>query len=112
MNFDCGELPVEDTILAADIEPNGYFWEGVLRYLAPSLSEDVEFDSEAGMFCIYGDAEVLAQARGHLEPYLTDSAAIARLIEEAEASGFDLENSESDTVEDRTPFLRNLFRRR
>lgn len=110
--FDCGDLPVDDVLLAADIEPNGYFWEGVLRFLAPPLSADIEFDSEADMFCIYGDAQLLVQARGHLEPYLTDPTAIARLIEEAQAAGFDLEDSEPEPSGERKSFFGRLWRRR
>lgn len=73
-------------------EPNGYFWEGVLEYLAPGLLAQVELDPEAGMFCARGDRAVLTQLREELEQYLGDPERIARLIREAEASGFQFDD--------------------
>jgi hypothetical protein len=35
--FGCGNLPADAAVLAAGHEPNGYFWEGVLQYLAGGL---------------------------------------------------------------------------
>lgn len=92
--FNCGGLPVEDRVQAAGMEANGYLWEGVLRFLAPDLSTRLEFDSESGMFCVYGSAELLEQARSHLTPYLSDPDRISELIEQARTAGFDLEDSE------------------
>jgi hypothetical protein len=48
--FGCGDLPADAAVLAAGHEPNGYFWEGVLQYLAGGLLTQVELDPEAGMF--------------------------------------------------------------
>jgi hypothetical protein len=94
--FDCGELPVDEVVMSKEMEPNGYFWEGVLRFTDPALSDGVDFDSEAGMFCVYGCASVLEQVRDLMEPYLTDPAKITSLIERAELEGFDLEDSEPE----------------
>lgn len=111
LSFDCGELPVEDTVLAAGIEPNGYFWEGALRFLEPSLSQNIEFDSEAGMFCVYGSEIDLLRARETLQPYLTDVQAVTLLIQRAEGGGFDLEDSEPEEPPTRTSFLARLLGR-
>ena len=32
LSFPCGELPADEAVVAADHEPNGYFWEGVAQY--------------------------------------------------------------------------------
>lgn len=110
--FYCGELPVDDTIIAADMEPNGYFWEGVLRFADPSLSEGLEFDSEADMFCVYGNSSDLAAVRELIEPLLTDTVKIRDLIERAETADFDLEDSEPIDPEPRRSLFSRLFGRR
>jgi hypothetical protein len=60
--FKRGDLPADVAVLAAGHEPNGYFWEGVLQYLAGGLLTQVELDPEAGMFCVRGDRAVLGPA--------------------------------------------------
>jgi hypothetical protein len=44
------------------------------------------------MFCARGDHAVLGQLREELEEYLDDPGRIARLIREAEASGFQFDD--------------------
>jgi Immunity protein 51 len=90
--FGCGDLPAGTAVLAAGHGPNGYFWEGVLQYLAGGLLTQVELDPEAGMFCARGDRAVLGQLHEELEEYLDDPERIARLIREAEASGFQFDD--------------------
>ncbi len=92
LTFACGELPADAAIFAAGHEPNGYFWEGVVEYLAGSLLSRIELDPEAGMFCARGDRALLAQLREELAGYLDDPERIARLIREAEASGFQFDD--------------------
>ena len=89
LSFDCGDLPVDDVVVAAGHEPNGYFWEGVAQLVAPDLVTQLELDSEGGMFCAYGPRGVLEGLRRLLKPYLEDGPRIARLIATAESSGFD-----------------------
>jgi hypothetical protein len=38
-------------------EPNGYFWEGVARYLAeaPALADRILYDPEGSMFYAYAE---------------------------------------------------------
>ena len=44
------------------------------------------------MFCARGDRAVLDQLREELEEYLDDPESIARLITEAESSGFQFDD--------------------
>src|SRR5215467_12558274 len=37
LTFECGYLPADAAIFATGHQPNGYFWEGVVEYLAGSL---------------------------------------------------------------------------
>lgn len=87
-----GICPADGAVLAAGHEPNGYFREGVLQYLAGGLLTQVELDPEAGMSCVRGDRAVLGQLREELEEYLDDPERIARLITEAESSGFQFDD--------------------
>ena len=63
-----------------------------LQYLAGGLLTQVELDPEAGMFCVMGDRAVLGQLREELEEYLDAPERIARLITEAESSGFQFDD--------------------
>ena len=110
LSFSCGELPVDEVVLAAGMVPDGYFWEGVLRFLDPSLADTVELDSESYLFAAHASASVLERVRALMLPYATDPAEMAALIGRAEAAGFDLEDSEPDEPE-RTSFLRRLLGR-
>ena len=88
LSFDCGDLPADPAVTAAGHEPNGYFWEGVVTYLAPELADALELDSEAGMFSAAGQRAQLEQLRGVLEPVLSSSAETAAVIARAESAGF------------------------
>jgi hypothetical protein len=44
------------------------------------------------MFCVRGDRTVLGRLREELEEYLDDPERIARLITEAESSGFQFDD--------------------
>ena len=92
LTFACGDLPADAAVIAAGHEPNGYFWEGVAQYIAAGLLSQVELDCEAGMFCARGDRAVLGQLREEPAGYLDSPEKIARLIREAEASGFQFDD--------------------
>jgi hypothetical protein len=92
LSFSCGDLPVDDAVIAAGHEPNGYFWEGVARYVAPDLMAELELDSEGSMFCAYGGRGVLERLRRLLKPYLEDPAKITKLIGDAEAAGVEFDD--------------------
>jgi immunity protein 51 of polymorphic toxin system len=92
LSFTCGELPADDAVIAADHEPNGYFWEGVAQFLAPDVAAVVEFDSEGSMFCAYGDRGPLARLQQVLEPCLADPARVRQVIRDATAAGFEFDD--------------------
>lgn len=92
LTFYCGELPADEAITSAGHEPNGYFWEGVVQYLAPELAVQLELDSEAGMVAAEGDRVVLEQLQVLIDPYLEDGARVAAVIREAEAAGFQFDD--------------------
>jgi hypothetical protein len=90
--FPCGDLPVDDAVLAADHEPNGYFWEGVAQFLAPDVASVLEFDSDGSQFCVRGDRGPLARLQQVLEPYLSDPRRVAQVIQDATAAGFEFDD--------------------
>lgn len=92
LTFYCGDLPCDESIVASGHEPNGYFWEGMVEYLAPTLAEELELDSEAGMFAAYAPRATLEQLQALLSPYLDDGALLAAAIKEAEGSGFEFDD--------------------
>ena len=88
VTFDCGELPADEAVEAVGHTPNGYFWEGLLQYVAPDLVQRIELDSEAGMFAAYGDPADLDRIVALLGPYLDDGERVAAEVRRAEAAGF------------------------
>ncbi|MEU0625358.1 Imm51 family immunity protein [Streptomyces rubiginosohelvolus] len=54
LTWDVGGLAADAAVVAAGHEPNGYFWEGLVRFASPNIVEHVDFDSKAGMFCAVG----------------------------------------------------------
>jgi hypothetical protein len=92
LTFSCGDLPADGAIRAAGYEPNGYFWEGIVRYLAPNLADDLELDSEAGTFSALGSHAALEETRGLIDPYLDDGERVAAVIRKAESAGFQFDD--------------------
>ena len=92
LTFACGDLPADAAVIAAGHEPNGYFWEGVVEYLARGQALQVELDPEAGMFCARGDRAQLGQLREVLGEYLGDAEKITQLIRDAETAGFEFDD--------------------
>lgn len=91
VNFDAGTHPADDAVRAAGHEPNGYFWEGVVRYGFPG-AEELELDSEADMFSVTGDRAVLERLAPWLDELLAEPAKITDLIGRAEAEGFEFDD--------------------
>lgn len=90
--YGCDGVPADAAVLAAGHDPGGYFWEGVARYVAGGLVSQVVLDCEASMFCAVGDRALLVQLGEKLEVYLDDPEAIAGLIAEAAAKGFEFDD--------------------
>ncbi|KRB75126.1 hypothetical protein ASE01_17355 [Nocardioides sp. Root190] len=88
LTFYCGDLPADEAIVETGHEPNGYFWEGMVQYLAPEIAEQLELDSEGGMFAANGERPALDALQSLIEPYLGDGEKVATVIREAEDSGF------------------------
>jgi hypothetical protein len=90
--FYCGELPADEAVIASGHEPNGYFWEGLVQYLAPDVAEQLELDSEGGMFAAYGDRGVVERLQALLRPYVEDGQRVSSAIRDAEAAGFQFDD--------------------
>ncbi|MGX6603419.1 Imm51 family immunity protein [Micromonosporaceae bacterium Da 78-11] len=95
--LDAGTTPVDGDVEELGHEPNGYFWEGVARWLvrteAPALDGRFSYDPEAGAFCAYGtDREALADLAGRLNAVTSDGDRLRQLITEAGAEGFDFDD--------------------
>ncbi|MFC5679264.1 Imm51 family immunity protein [Aeromicrobium endophyticum] len=109
--LDCGGTPVDDLVLSRQTEPNGYFWEGVLTLLDPLLADSLELDSEADMFCAYGEISSLDRARVLLEPYVLEPERMASLLDRADAEGIDLDDLADPMPVGRPTLFSRLFRR-
>lgn len=92
LTFYCGGLPADAAIAAAGHEPNGYFWEGVAEFISGGLLENIELDSEAGMFCAVGEKADLTALQSLLEPLLTDGDAVLDVIARARSAGFEFDD--------------------
>ncbi|MFH9554514.1 Imm51 family immunity protein [Streptomyces sp. NPDC017435] len=92
LTLDVGGLAADMAVADAGHEPNGYFWEGLVRFAWPDLVEPLDFDSEAGMFCAVGTPSDLAQLKTALEPVITSPDAVRDIIARAETSGFEFDD--------------------
>ena len=80
-------------VAAVGHEPNGYFWEGVVRRLVEKGElDEPDTDPEGGMFCAYGPRPAMERLAHALTPYLTDPRAITALVVEADAEDFDFDD--------------------
>jgi hypothetical protein len=91
---DFDKIAVAEIVEELDHEPGGYFWEGVAKTLvrtsAPELEDQLSFDSEAGMFCAYGQNEAALRKLGELMELLFDDEDRMRaLMEDADPDDFD-----------------------
>ncbi|TQS44683.1 Imm51 family immunity protein [Cryptosporangium phraense] len=95
--LDAGATPADGAVFDAGHEPNGYFWEGVARFLvgteAPGLKDRFAYDPEGSMFCAYGaDREALEDLGMLLDEIAADPARMHDLITAAEADGHDFDD--------------------
>ncbi len=69
-------------------EGNGYDWEAIavvyLNECAPELIPLLDFDSEAGMFCVYGEEEPLTRFAEGFSEVAKDRDRLADLFSRAE----------------------------
>jgi hypothetical protein len=92
LTFDAGGLAADVAIAAAGHEPNGYFWEGLVRFAWPDIAERLDFDSEAGMFCAVGSSSDLARLKTAVESVITSPETVRDIIARAETSGFEFDD--------------------
>jgi hypothetical protein len=95
--LDAGTTEVDDLIEELGHEPNGYFWEGVARFLvstrAPALEGRFSYDPEAGMFCAFGeDRGALEQLGTLMTAVAEDGGRLRELMALAEADGFEFDD--------------------
>ena len=88
---------VDGAIKEVGHEPNGYFWEGVARYLvqteAPALADRILYDPEGSMFCANAESrDVLEALAALMRPLTTDAARVRRLVTDADAAGFQFDD--------------------
>ena len=62
------------------------------RYIAADVVDQLELDSDGGMFCAYGDVRLLERLQAMIEPYLADGQRTTALIHNAEEAGFDFDD--------------------
>lgn len=80
------------TVVDAGYQPNGYFFEGLARYLiSREMIDDsnIDFDSEHGLLSIIGDKLALTQIHSALSTLLDNPDALRATITEADAHNFD-----------------------
>ncbi|MFI8943277.1 Imm51 family immunity protein [Streptomyces syringium] len=92
LTLDAGGLAADAAVAAAGHEPNGYFWEGLVRFAWPDIAEGLDFDSEADMFCAVGSSSDLARLKTAVESVITSPEAVRDIIARAEASGFEVDD--------------------
>jgi hypothetical protein len=95
--LDAGTTPVDNLIAECGHEPNGYFWEGVARWLvatqAPDLDGRFDYDPEAGMFCAHGsDRDVLTALGKAISTVASNVDRMRQLIDTAHTAGFDFDD--------------------
>lgn len=91
--FDVTAFSASSTVRALGHEPNGYFWDGVVRWLIDHGElPDVQTDPEGTMFYAYGDRADTERLATRLMHYLTDAEAISALVSQADAVGFDFDD--------------------
>ncbi|MET9563796.1 Imm51 family immunity protein [Streptomyces tauricus] len=92
LTLDVGGLAADAVVVDAGHEPNGYFWEGLVRFAWPDIAERLDFDSEASMFCAVGSPSDLALLKPAIESVITSPEAVRDLIVRAETSGFEFDD--------------------
>ncbi|BBH18572.1 hypothetical protein Back2_28590 [Nocardioides baekrokdamisoli] len=92
LTFYCGDLPADPAVVAAQHEPNGYFWEGVATFVAPEIADRLDLDSEAGMFSASGSKTDCQALQAVLEPLIGSSEAISGVITRANEAGFEFDD--------------------
>ena len=86
--------PASEVFEAAGSEGGGYAWEAVARHIVehvdPELEDRVDFDSEASMFCAFGESREALMALGaRLARLFRSHGALAKVIDAVGPRGFE-----------------------
>lgn len=86
-----GTTSVDELIGRLGRAPNGYFWEDVAHFLVDTqdttLKGRFSYDSEAGMFCAYGeDRAALEALAAMMSAVIADEGRMRLLIEASNGS--------------------------
>lgn len=92
LTLTAGGLTADAAVVATGHEPNGYFWQGLVRFAWPDVAKRLDFDSEGGMFCALGSPSDLTQLKTALEPVISSPSAVRELVARAERSGFEFDD--------------------
>ncbi|MEU4676441.1 Imm51 family immunity protein [Micromonospora sp. NPDC023737] len=97
LSMEAGTADVDDLISELGHEPNGYFWEGIVELLvrteAPTLEGRFSSDPEGGAFYATStDRNALDDLAVLLRAVAADGHRLRRLMEFAEASGFEFDD--------------------
>ncbi|GAB3934048.1 hypothetical protein GCM10027614_06340 [Micromonospora vulcania] len=97
LSLEAGTTDVDDLISELGHEPNGYFWEGIAELLvtteAPTLEGRFSSDPEGGAFYATStDRDALDGLAGLLRAVAADGQRLRRLLEFAEATGFEFDD--------------------
>jgi hypothetical protein len=95
--LETGDNAADDTIVELGHEPNGPFWDGVATLLIrdelAELEDEIEFDSEAGMFCaISEDLDGLEQLGALMAKIATSDSEVRDVVRRAEEVGFEFDD--------------------
>ncbi|MDO4259529.1 MAG: Imm51 family immunity protein [Actinomycetaceae bacterium] len=92
--IEAGDPRTTSTVEELGHEPNGYFWDGVVRRLTElgTISNEVDADPEGGEYIARGAREDLEALAVVLTPYLDDDSTITEFIQAADADGFDFDD--------------------
>lgn len=75
--------------------PNGYFLDNLAKYLlrqANITTDDIEFDSDTGMFSLIGTTETLQPLHTYLTNLFNNAHDLQQTINQAKAAGTDFDD--------------------
>lgn len=86
---------VEEVVSKAGYEPHGYFIEGIASFLLSSngqATDQLSFDSEAGMFSVLGSRDILEPLKQQLSELFANPSELKETMDRAIAAGVELED--------------------
>lgn len=90
ITFNCGSLPVEDTLEELGYSSTGDFWAALIWHRHPLFGEYLELDPEQDFFSASGHPGAVRAVQAILELLLSTDTALKSAVRAAEAAGMDL----------------------